>query len=251
MDDQELLRYSRQIMLPEIDIEGQERLASSTVLIVGLGGLGSPASMYLAAAGVGTLVLVDPDVVELSNLQRQIVHATADIDRLKVESARDHLRTLNPHTEIHIAAKRFYDESAAELLDGVDAVVDGSDNFATRFAVNEACYRYSKPFISGAATRFDGQVSVFRPGQNGGACYRCLFDDTGVEQETCSATGVVAPLLGIIGSIQALETIKVLTGIGDALEGRLLCLDALSMEWRSISVPPDPECPVCSTASSG
>jgi adenylyltransferase/sulfurtransferase len=249
MDEQLKLRYSRHLMLPEFAHGAQDKLGRSSVLMIGLGGLGSPAAMYLAAAGVGRLVLVDPDIVELSNLQRQIVHETKDVERLKVDSARERLLALNPHAQIDIRARRFYAESADELVRDADVVVDGSDNFATRFAANAACYRHRKPLVTGAAVRFEGQVSVFRPGVPGSACYRCLFDDAGVEAETCEAIGVVAPLLGIIGSVQALETIKVLAGIGTDLCGRLLCLDALRMEWHTLKVRPDPSCPVCGSGA--
>lgn len=245
MDDQQLLRYSRQIMMPEIGLEGQLRLARSRALVIGLGGLGSPIALYLAAAGVGKLILVDPDIVELSNLQRQVIHATADLERLKVASAADRLRALNPEVEVECVAQRFYTESAEALVARADVVVDGTDNAATRFIANAACLRQGKPFVFGAATRFDGQVSMFRPGQMDSPCYRCLYDDDGAEQETCARTGVIAPLLGIIGSVQALETVKLLAGIGPELTGRLLCLDGLRLEWQTIRVRRNPDCPVC------
>ena len=245
MDDELLLRYSRQILLPEIDLEGQERLQASSVLLIGLGGLGSPIAMYLAAAGVGRLVLVDHDRVELSNLQRQIVHGTADLQRSKVESARDRLLALNPNTTIETVGARLEQTDFDRLLPGVDAVVDATDNFDTRFAINHACVRHRKPLISGAAIRFEAQVTVFHPGSEDSPCYRCLYaNDAGVA-ETCAQNGVVAPLLGIIGSIQALETLKVLLGIGRDLTGRLLLLDGLAMEWHSMRFNRDPRCPEC------
>jgi adenylyltransferase/sulfurtransferase len=249
MDEQQQLRYSRQILVPEIGLEGQQRLARSCALLIGLGGLGSPLAMYLAAAGVGRLLLIDPDVVELSNLQRQIIHATADLDRLKVASAADRLRALNPQVQVEAIARRFYTESADELVARADIVVDGTDNAATRFVANAACLRQRKPFVFGGATRFDGQVSVFWPGQGDSPCYRCLYDDAGADQDTCARTGVVAPVLGIIGSIQALETVKILAGAGATLTGRLLCCDGLRQEWRTIAVRRNPRCPVCGSGA--
>ena len=245
MDDQLLLRYSRQILLPEIDIEGQNRLLAGAVMLIGLGGLGSPIAMYLAAAGVGRLVLVDDDHVELSNLQRQIVHGTSDLRRRKVESARDHLLELNPNTRIETIDRRLADHDFDALLPGIDVVVDATDNFDTRFLINQACARHRKPLVSGAAIRFEGQVTVFHPGTAASPCYRCLYSNDAAGTETCVQTGVVAPLLGIIGSVQALETLKLLMGVGQDLTGRLLLLDALAMEWHSMRFRRDPRCPVC------
>ncbi|MEA3276923.1 MAG: molybdopterin-synthase adenylyltransferase MoeB [Pseudomonadota bacterium] len=244
MNDDQLLRYSRQIMLPAVGVEGQERLLASRVLIVGLGGLGSPVAMYLAAAGVGTLVIADFDAVDLSNLQRQILHTSGRIGMPKVDSARLTLEAVNPEVRIE-GYKGSIDESTLPgLARGVDAVVDASDNFATRFAVNAACFQSGVPLISGAAIRTEGQVAVFS-GRTGGPCYQCLYPRDGGVDETCSANGVLAPVVGIIGSIQATETLKVLTGVGEPLYGRLLLLDAMTMEWRSVRLPPDPHCPVC------
>lgn len=245
MDDQLLLRYSRQILLPQFDIDGQNRLLESSVLLIGLGGLGSPVAMYLAAAGVGRLVLVDHDSVELSNLQRQIVHATQDIGRPKVDSARDRLLALNPNTRVEAVERRLDDEGFDALMPGIDVVVDATDNFQTRFAINRACARHGVPLVSGAAIRFEGQVTVFRPGTPDSPCYRCLYSDEAAVAETCSQTGVIAPLLGIVGSVQAMETLKVLTGIGRDLCGRLLLLDALTMEWQAMKFSRNPKCPVC------
>lgn len=244
MDDEQLLRYSRQIMLPSIGIEGQERLRDARALIIGLGGLGSPVAMYLAAAGVGTLVLVDFDKVDLTNLQRQIIHTTDRIGRPKVESARESLQALNPETRIVTIDQALEGQALAEQVAQADVVIDGSDNFATRFAVSAACYANRTPLVSGAAIRMEGQVSVFT-GQPGSPCYHCLYPSEGQLDETCSANGVLAPLVGAIGSIQAIEAIKLLTGAGDPLVGRLLLFDALQMEWRTVKLKPDPACPVC------
>ncbi|MBT2968461.1 MAG: molybdopterin-synthase adenylyltransferase MoeB [gamma proteobacterium symbiont of Ctena orbiculata] len=244
MNDDQLLRYSRQIMLPSIGIEGQERLLESRVLIVGLGGLGSPAAMYLAAAGVGTLVLVDFDQVDLTNLQRQIVHTTARIGDPKVESARETLLALNPECRVETIPRQLDEAALLEQIKKADLVLDGTDNFATRFAINKACYSSGTPLVSGAAIRMEGQITVFT-GEPGGPCYHCLYPDEGEMDETCSANGVLAPLVGVIGSLQAIEAIKQLTGAGKTLRGRLLLLDALEMEWRSLRLAPDPACPVC------
>ncbi|HSR62748.1 MAG TPA: molybdopterin-synthase adenylyltransferase MoeB [Gammaproteobacteria bacterium] len=246
MDDDQLLRYSRQIMLPEIDAKGQQRLADARVLIIGLGGLGSSASLYLGAAGVGELVLVDFDQVDLSNLQRQILHTTGDIGRKKTESARDSLQAINPYTRLTLIdhkpdKKEMLDEAAK-----ANVIIDASDNFDTRFAVNRACFRTGTPLVSGAAIRFEAQVSVFNPRNPDSPCYQCLYGmNAGVEQ-TCTANGVIAPLLGIIGSIQACEAMKLIMNIGTTLEGRLLLVDVMSMEWHSAKLPRDKDCPVCS-----
>lgn len=241
MEDNALLQYSRQIMLPEIDITGQQRLLDSQVLIIGLGGLGSPAAMYLAAAGVCRLVLVDDDQVELSNLQRQIIHSTASLGQSKVGSAAETLRQLNPACHIQQIGQRLDEQQLANQVSAADVVLDCSDNFATRFSINQACVTHSTPLVSGAAIRWEGQVSVF----NGQPCYRCLYGESGEPEDTCSTNGVLAPVVGIIGSIQAVEAIKLLTHAGTPLFGRLLIMDALSMEWRSLKLNPDPNCPVC------
>jgi adenylyltransferase/sulfurtransferase len=245
MHDDELLRYSRQIMLPEIDIEGQARLVDSHALIIGLGGLGSPAAMYLAAAGIGTLALCDDDVVDLSNLQRQIAHTTSRIGSSKTGSAARTLRSLNPAVDILEFPERLEGATLDAAVAAADVVLDCCDNFATRFAVNAACQRHATPLVSGAAVRWEGQVSVFSH-QPGSACYRCLYDENGQEDMRCSHNGVIAPLVGIIGAIQALETLKLLTGSGVTLDGRLLVLDGLRMQWRELRLQHDPACPVCS-----
>ncbi len=248
MKDNQLLRFSRQIMLPAIGIEGQEKLLESRVLIVGLGGLGSPAAMYLAAAGVGELVLVDFDVVDLTNLQRQIIHTTDRIGAKKVASAQQSLQNLNPECRITTIDRMLEPEEMAEQIANVDLAVDGTDNFTTRFAINSACVASRTPLVSGAAIRMEGQVSVFT-GQPGDPCYHCLYGSGSEVNETCSENGVLAPVVGIIGSIQATEAIKVLTGAGTTLNGKLMLLDALHMQWRTLKLKVDPDCPVCSGRS--
>jgi molybdopterin/thiamine biosynthesis adenylyltransferase len=244
MDDNQLLRYSRQIMLPQVDAVGQQMLLDSSVLIVGMGGLGSPAAMYLASAGVGHLILADFDKVEISNLQRQIIHGTDDIGRDKVDSAYDRLKQLNPDITITRFKQKLDDTTLDDLVPQVDLVVDGCDNFATRFAVNRACVKHHKPLVSGAAIRFEGQVSVFLNDGNG-PCYHCLYKEGGEEEYRCSENGVLAPVTGLIGSLQAIEAIKVLAHIGQPLAGRLLVLDALTMEMRTLKLKKDPDCGVC------
>ncbi len=245
MNDEQLLRYSRQIMLPSIGIEGQQRLLDASVLLIGLGGLGAPVAMYLAAAGVGQLTLVDFDQVDLSNLQRQIIHTTDRIGTPKVESAKQALAALNPEIEIECIGHQLEGDELSAQVRRADLVVDACDNFATRFAINAACHENSTPLVSGAAIRMEGQVSVF-PGKPGSPCYRCLYPENGQVEDTCTANGVLAPVVGIIGSIQATEAIKCLTGAGSTLEGQLLILDALHMQWRSLKLKADPHCPVCS-----
>lgn len=246
MNDEQLLRYSRQIMLPEIDIEGQQKLAEARVLIIGIGGLGSSASIYLTSAGVGELTLVDFDSVDLSNLQRQIVHSTADIGRAKVDSAREHLLTINPETEINIINQQLNDETLNEQIKRSNIVLDCSDNFQTRFAINQSCVKHKIPLVSAAAIRFEAQISVFDSRLDSSPCYRCLYNEESNIEQNCTANGVIAPLLGVIGSMQALEAMKLITSIGETLTGRLLLFDAMSMEWHSAVLNKDPECPVCS-----
>ena len=245
MDDKQLLRYSRHILLPQLGIDGQQTLLDARVLIVGLGGLGSPVAMYLAASGVGHLVIVDRDRVELSNLQRQIVHTTNNIGVDKSASARQTLQALNPDIRISTFHQTLPADALTEQVRLADAVVDASDNFATRFGLNRLCVDRKKPLISGAVIRLEGQVTTFRADHRDSPCYRCLYRDMDEIAEACSETGVLAPVAGIIGSIQATETLKVLAGIGQTLKGRLLILDALTMEWREVRLRKDPECPVC------
>jgi adenylyltransferase/sulfurtransferase len=247
LNDEQLLRYSRQIMLPEVEIAGQEAWLKARVLIIGVGGLGSPVAMYLAAAGVGTLVLVDDDLVELTNLQRQIVHTTDTIGLSKVESAKQALAALNPDTEIVAIPKRLSDQALAEQIADVDLVLDCTDNFGTRFAVNDACVKHRKPLVSGAAIRLEGQVAVFDSRQEDAPCYRCLYREGSDENLTCSESGVLAPLVGIIGSVQAMEALKVLAEVGEPLVGKLLLLDGRYMDWRSLKLRRDPQCPCCGT----
>ncbi|UCH48402.1 MAG: HesA/MoeB/ThiF family protein [Betaproteobacteria bacterium] len=246
MDDNQLLRYSRHILLPEIGIDGQERLLGAHVLLVGAGGLGAPASLYLAASGVGKLTICDSDDVDLTNLQRQIVHFTESIGRKKVESARDTLARINPETNVEIVPERVAGARLESLVESADLVIDATDNFTTRHAINRACVRFTKPLVSGAAIRFDGQVSVFDLRDPASACYHCLFPETDDHEEMrCAVMGVFAPLVGIVGSTQAAEALKVLAGTGESLNGKLLMLDSLSMQWRSVRLKKDPACPVC------
>ncbi|MCK5717108.1 MAG: molybdopterin-synthase adenylyltransferase MoeB [Thiomargarita sp.] len=245
MDDTQLLRYSRQILLPQVGIEGQERLQNANVLIIGLGGLGSPAAMYLAAAGVGHLWLCDFDVVDLSNLQRQIIHNTDDIDKSKVQSACETLHALNPLIKITPLCQQLSDEDLIEYVNKVDIVLDCSDNLPTRFAINQACVTTKTPLVSGAAIRMEGQISVFKGYQADSPCYRCLYPSDDALVETCTQTGILAPLVGIIGSFQALETLKIIIDIGDTLTGKVLLIDALNMEFNRITLLKNSQCPVC------
>lgn len=246
MTDEELLRYSRHILLPQVGIEGQERIAAARTLVIGAGGLGSPAALYLASAGIGTLALADGDTVDLTNLQRQIVHRTAAIGRPKVDSAAATLAEINPQCRVIPLPERLAGERLEQEVAAADVVLDCSDNFATRHAINRACVKFKKPLVSGAAVRFDGQVAVFDPRRLAAPCYHCLFpEDEDVEEVRCATMGVFAPLTGIIGAMQAAEALKLVIGCGEPLAGRLLLLDGLAMAWRSIAVPRDPACPVC------
>jgi len=245
MNDNQLLRYSRQIMLPQIDIEGQQKLLAANILIIGAGGLGSPAAMYLAAAGVGTLTIYDDDVVDLSNLQRQITHHTPDIGTDKVISTQKTLNQLNPEVNIRAVKQRLEGEQLDLEVQQADVVLDCSDNFTTRFAINTACVKYQTPLVSGAAIRFEGQVTVFTPGKNDSPCYNCLYNSEGEELQNCATNGVIAPITGIVGSIQALEAMKLIMTIGETLTGRLLLLDCLTMEWNTMKLRRNPDCPSC------
>ena len=245
LSDQQLLRYNRQIMLDEIGIEGQEQLMRARALLLGLGGLGSPVAMYLASSGVGTLELVDHDTVDLSNLQRQIVHTTERVGTAKTISASITLAELNPETKLYTQESKLEGEALIDAVHAADIVVDGTDNFATRFAVNRACYITATPLVSGAVIRMEGQVSVFTPGLGDSPCYNCLYREAPNTPTTCAENGVLGSVAGIIGTIQATEALKVLLGIGEPLLGRVLLLDAHSMQWQTIRLKRHPQCPTC------
>ena len=249
MNDNQLLRYSRHILLPQIAYEGQERLTESHALIVGAGGLGSPAALYMAAGGVGTLTICDFDTVDLTNLQRQIIHTTEAVGVNKAVSAKRTLNAINPDTVIHIVQDKSTEDTFEKLIAAADVVLDCSDNFATRYALNRLCFKLKKPLVSGAAIGFEGQVTVFDFRHQASPCYHCLFPDDGSETEMrCSENGVFSPLVGMIGTTQAAEAMKLLMEIGQSLEGRLLLLDALNMEWRTIKLGKDHQCAVCHSA---
>lgn len=248
MDDTQLLRYSRHILLDELGVEGQRRILQSRVLVVGLGGLGSPVALYLATAGVGQLTLVDHDTVDLTNLQRQIAHTQARVGHAKVESARQAVLAINPDVCIAALQERANAQRLATLVAQADVVLDCSDNFETRQALNSACVRQRVPLVSGAAIRFDGQLAVYDPRHAGSPCYACVFPpDTQFEETRCATMGVFAPLVGIIGSMQAAEALKLLSGAGHPAVGRLLMLDGRDMRWTDIRLPRNPHCPVCGT----
>ena len=249
MNDEQLLRYNRHIMLPQIGIEGQQKLRDAHVLIIGLGGLGSPAAMYLATAGVGRLTLVDDDTVELSNLQRQIIHRSQNIGDSKVASAKSNLLAINHEIDIATIDHRLDEAALSQQIEQADVVLDASDNFDTRFAINRACVAQKTPLVSGAAIQFDGQISVFDSRDKHCPCYSCLYPDKGEDNLTCSTNGILAPVVGIIGSMQALEAIKLICQIGEPLYGRLLLFDALSLQCRTMSLKKDPNCPVCGSAT--
>ncbi|GFM53000.1 molybdopterin-synthase adenylyltransferase MoeB [Pseudomonas capsici] len=248
LTDQELLRYSRQILLQHVDIEGQIRLKSSRALIVGLGGLGSPVALYLAAAGVGELHLADFDSVDLTNLQRQVIHDSQSIGQAKVDSAMARLTAINPEVTLVAHRTALDADSLSAAVQGVDLVLDCSDNFSTREAVNAACVAVGKPLVSGAAIRLEGQLSVFDPRRAESPCYHCLYGHGSEAELTCSEAGVIGPLVGLVGSLQALEALKLLAGFGEPLVGRLLLIDALSTRFRELKVRRDPACSVCGAA---
>ena len=246
MDDSQLLRYSRHILLDEIGIEGQERIMASRALVIGVGGLGSPAALYLATAGVGHLTLVDNDTVDLTNLQRQIAHTEARVGQPKVDSARRALLAINPKLNITTFAERIDGVRMGALVADADVVLDCSDNFATRQAINAACVQHGVPLVSGAAIRFDGQLAVYNPKDPKSPCYACVFPpDAAFEETRCATMGVFAPLVGIIGSMQAAEALKLLSGAGKPAIGRLQMLDARDMTWNDIRIPRNPDCMVC------
>jgi molybdopterin/thiamine biosynthesis adenylyltransferase len=250
MNDNQLLRYSRHILLPQISIEGQQKLMDSHALIVGAGGLGSPVALYLGAGGVGRLTICDFDNVDLTNLQRQVIHSTQSVGTNKAESAQRTLGTINPEIVVVPIPKKSTEQEFAELAESADVVIDCSDNFRTRYTLNRICVQLGKPLVSGAAIGFEGQVTVFDMRHADSPCYYCLFPDVGAEGEMrCAENGVFAPLVGMIGTTQAAEVMKLLLGIGDSLQGRLLLLDAMAMEWRSIKLSRDPGCAVCGSRS--
>jgi len=245
MNDQELLRYSKQIMLPQIEIEGQQKINDSTILIIGMGGLGSPTALYLAASGVGHIVIADFDQVELSNLQRQIIHSTSDIGDDKVNSAKAKLLELNPNITVTVANEIMHSDNLASLIKDVDIVLDGTDNFESRFEINKACVECHKPLISAAVIRFEGQISVFKGYEVDQPCYQCLYSEEGNGRESCVENGVLAPVAGLVGTIQALQAIKVLLGLGEQLCGELLLIDGLDLSFRKVKIAKDSECPIC------
>jgi adenylyltransferase/sulfurtransferase len=246
VNDQQLLRYSRHILLDEVGIAGQERLRAAHALVVGAGGLGCPAALYLAASGIGKLTIADPDTVDLTNLQRQILYRTDSVGTAKVEAARAALSALNPEVEIVPLLQRLDEKTFGPIVKTADIVLDCSDNFATRHALNRACVRMKKPLVSGAAIRFDAQVAVFDLRKPDAPCYACLYPEDGeVEEVQCSTMGVFAPLTGVVGALQAMEAVKLLIGTGETLNGRLLLLDAKQSEWRTVRVKRDPACAVC------
>ena len=247
MNDQELLRYSRQIMLPQVDIDGQQKLIDSTVLIVGMGGLGSPSALYLAAAGIGHLIIADFDQVELSNLQRQIIHHTDDIGKDKVDSAKEKLLAINPNIQVDVV-KQLSDDNLSRLIDQADVVLDGTDNFKSRFAINKACVENKTPLVSAAVIRFEGQLCVFKGYESDQPCYQCLYSEEGSGRENCVENGVLAPVAGLLGSLQALQAIKVILSLGEQLNGELMLIDALDLSFRKVKIGKDSKCPICHSA---
>lgn len=251
LSDEELLRYSRQILMPRFDIAGQEALKSARVLVIGAGGLGCPVALYLGAAGVGHLTIVDDDEIELANLQRQIGFEQNQLGESKAESLADRVRRINPLVSVTAINDRLSGDGLKRQVEESSLVLDCSDNFATRFALNRACVAARIPLVSGAAIRGEGQLSVYDRRVEDSPCYHCLYPEQGNEDLTCSQAGVIAPLVGMIGAAQAMEAIKVISGAGKPLIGRLLVLDAWQMQWREMKLARDPECPVCSNPVSG
>ena len=246
MDDSQLLRYSRHILLPELGPDAQEKFSSAQALLIGMGGLGAPAAHFLAAAGVGRLTVCDADRVDLTNLQRQLLYATADVGMAKVDAAAARLSAVNPEVDVVRIPQRVEATELAPLVAAADVVLDCTDNFTTRHAINRACVAARKPLVSGAALRFDGQIAVFDVRDPASPCYHCLFGEGDeIEETRCATMGVFAPLVGIVGATQAAEALKLIAGVGATLAGRLLLLDALAMQWREVRVPRDVECPVC------
>jgi len=249
LDNATLLRYSRHILLDQLEYAGQQKLLNARILILGAGGLGSPAAMYLASSGIGHIVICDFDLVDISNLQRQILYSESDLGKNKADSAKQTLAKLNSQIKITSINKKLGVIALREEVSKADVVLDATDNFTSRFSINQACILARKPLISGSAIRMEGQVSVFRLDQTGSPCYQCLYgnEESEAEEDACSQNGVLAPMVGIIGSILATEAIKVITTIGKDLKGRLLLLNALTMEWRTVKLNKDTQCPGCST----
>jgi len=244
-NDEQLVHYSRQIMLPHFGIEGQQRLQNAHIVIMGVGGLGSPAAMYLAAAGVGTLTLIDFDTVDSSNLQRQIIHNINSVGDSKVDSAKDTLQKINPEVTVNNINKKLTLDELKNTIKNTNCVIDATDNFETRFLINRACVSQQVALVSAAAIQYEGQISVFDFTQNDSACYACLYDESGEENTNCSDNGILAPVVGILGSMQALEAIKLICGIGETLQNRLLIFDALALQWRTMKFKKDANCTVC------
>ena len=247
MSDDQLLRYSRQIMLPQIDITGQDKLLSAHVVIVGLGGLGCPAATYLVTAGVGRLTLVDPDIVDLTNLQRQVLYTQSDIEKPKAKAAADRLNSINPDIRLTPVTRKLSTTELLELCEVADVVIDATDYFESRFAINKACVKSKTPLVSGAAIRFNGQLTVFDNRKAQGPCYRCLYSDDITEELSCSESGILGPVVGTIGTLQAMETIKLIADLSTSLQGQLMIFDGETMEWQRISFSQDPLCPVCNS----
>ncbi|HIF48022.1 molybdopterin-synthase adenylyltransferase MoeB [Candidatus Thioglobus sp.] len=244
MNDQQLLRYSRQIMLPEVGVEGQEVLLGSTMLLIGMGGLGAPTALYLAAAGVGHLIIADFDTVELSNLQRQVIHHTNDIGKLKVDSAKQKMQAINPTIKI-TSVSDLDENNLPKWLELCDIVLDGTDNFDTRFKINQACVASKKPLVSAAVIRFEGQLSVFKGYDASQPCYQCLYSTDGNSNENCTDNGILAPVAGMLGTMQALQALKVALNLGEQLVGKLMIIDALDLTFRAVTISKDPDCPIC------
>ena len=244
MNDQDLLRYSRQIILPEVGIEGQQALLDSTMLLIGMGGLGSPSAMYLAASGVGHLIIADFDKVEISNLQRQVIHHTDDIGKLKVDSAKAKMLAINPDIKV-TTVEVLNDDNLADLIALADVVLDGTDNFDTRFKVNQVCVEQKTPLVSAAVIRFEGQLSVFKGYEANQPCYQCLYSKEGNSDENCTDNGILAPVAGMLGTMQALQAIKIILNLGDQLAGKLMIVDALDLTFRSVKINKDKSCTIC------
>ncbi len=243
MNDQDLLRYSRQIMLPQIGVEGQQRLLNSTFLLVGMGGLGSPSALYLAAAGVGHLIIADFDKVEISNLQRQVIHHTDDIGKFKIDSAKEKMLSINPN--IKVTTVENLGNDLDKWVEKSDVVLDGTDNFETRFKINQSCVKQKTPLVSAAVIRFEGQLSTFKGYESDQPCYQCLYSKEGNNDENCTENGILAPVAGVMGSLQALQALKVVLNLGEQLAGKLMIIDALDLNIRSVKINKDNTCSVC------